>query len=266
MKAGVEKEAKEDEEIYQKMKCWCDTNREEKTAAVEAAEQSIDDLTSAIEEYIAHMAELKTEIPELEAALAEHTKALATATAQREKDKAEFEEMEADSIEARGALMEAIKVLGKVQLAQTNKTAQAQVLLQVKGIVTRAARRYRDLMQADFWDMLSSIGDTVQADGDGFLPARAPRVLTGLEQEPEAPIAGGGAAAGAKSYNSRSGQIFGILKQMLETFGKDLAEAQKEELRAMISFQNLKAAKQQEIDAATKLLNQKSEELAKATA
>merc|ERR1719420_2006540 len=33
----------------------------------------------------------------------------------------------------------------------------------------------------------------------------------------------------------------------------------------MISFQNLKSAKQQEIDAATDLLNQKTEELAKAT-
>merc|ERR1719329_733154 len=52
---------------------------------------------------------------------------------------------------------------------------------------------------------------------------------------------------------------------MMEEFGKDLSNAQKEELRAMISFQNLRSAKQQEIAAATDLLNQKSEELAKAT-
>merc|ERR1719393_668903 len=88
-----------------------------------------------------------------------------------------------------------------------------------------------------------------------------PHEFSGVQQ----PIEGGGAAAGAKSYNSRSGAIFGILQQMMEEFGKDLSNAQKEELRAMISFQNLKSAKQQEIDAATKLLNQKSEELAKAT-
>merc|ERR1719420_1000900 len=79
------------------------------------------------------------------------------------------------------------------------------------------------------------------------------------------PIPGGGAAAGAKSYNSRSGQIFGILTQMKDEFGKDLANAQKEELRAMITFHNLKAAKQTEIDAATKLKDKKSADLAQAT-
>merc|ERR1719420_1650632 len=79
------------------------------------------------------------------------------------------------------------------------------------------------------------------------------------------PIPGGGAAAGAKSYNSRSGQIFGILSQMRDEFGKDLSNAQKEELRAMITFQNLKTAKSKEIDAATALKDSKSAELAKAT-
>merc|ERR1719393_791009 len=85
--------------------------------------------------------------------------------------------------------------------------------------------------------------------------------FSGVQQ---APIEGGGAAAGAKSYNSRSGQIFGILQQMQEEFTKDLTGAQKEELRAMISFHNLRSAKQKEIDAATDLKNHKSEELAKA--
>merc|ERR1719240_1983877 len=52
---------------------------------------------------------------------------------------------------------------------------------------------------------------------------------------------------------------------MMETFGKDLASAQKEELRALISFHNLVAAKQAEIDAMTKQKDAKSAELAKAT-
>merc|ERR1719240_373089 len=52
---------------------------------------------------------------------------------------------------------------------------------------------------------------------------------------------------------------------MMETFGKDLAAAQKEELRALISFHNLVAAKQAEIDAMTKQKDAKSAELAKAT-
>merc|ERR1719161_3111500 len=60
-----------------------------------------------------------------------------------------------------------------------------------------------------------------------------------------------GAAAGAKSYNSRSGGILGLLKQMGDNTAKNLASAQKEELEALISFQKLQAAKLAEIAAAT---------------
>merc|ERR1719160_37279 len=52
---------------------------------------------------------------------------------------------------------------------------------------------------------------------------------------------------------------------MKDTFKKNLANAQKEELRSMIGFQNLKAAKNQEMDAATGLKDKKTAELAQAT-
>jgi len=42
MKAQVEAEAKEDEKLYGKMKCWCKTNEREKTAAVEKAKTQIE--------------------------------------------------------------------------------------------------------------------------------------------------------------------------------------------------------------------------------
>merc|ERR1712224_209751 len=144
--------------------------------------------------------------------IAANVKALETATAQREKEEAEYKE-------ALAALKQAVDVLQKVQLMQSQGKAgekeMGQTLLQVRNIVRRNLKHYRDVMQADLWDFLSSSHD----EDKGFL---------------QQPIEGGGAAAGAKSYNSRSGQILGILKQMMETFGKDLAEAQKEELRALI--------------------------------
>merc|ERR1719387_659555 len=70
-----------------------------------------------------------------------------------------------------------------------------------------------------------------------------------------------GAAAGAKSYNSRSGSILGILKQQGDEFAKNLAAAQKEELDALVSFQKLAAAKNAEIAAATKQKDAKELEL-----
>lgn len=65
-----------------------------------------------------------------------------------------------------------------------------------------------------------------------------------------------------KSYNSRSGEIFGILNQMHEEFTKNLADARSEEARHEAQYQELKAAKEAEIEAATKLADKKEVELA----
>merc|ERR1719405_46348 len=46
----LEKEAEEDEEIYDKMACWCETNDQEKTKSIADAEARISDLTTKIEE------------------------------------------------------------------------------------------------------------------------------------------------------------------------------------------------------------------------
>jgi len=66
----LEKEAAEDEEIYDKMACWCETNDKEKTKAIADAEAKIEDLTTKIEEYTAASARLNTEIKNLESEVA----------------------------------------------------------------------------------------------------------------------------------------------------------------------------------------------------
>merc|ERR1719230_2301995 len=62
----LEKDAEEDEDIYNKMACWCETNDKEKTQAISDAEQRITDLTTKVEELTARSARLKTEIENLE--------------------------------------------------------------------------------------------------------------------------------------------------------------------------------------------------------
>merc|ERR1719428_423998 len=167
---------------------------------------SISVLTSAIEEYAALMAKLKTEIEKLEGDIAEAKSALETAAAQREKEKAEFEAEAADMKAALSALKEAVTILSKVQLAQQQgNTEQAgQMLIQVKSIIRSKLSHYKDVMQADLWDFLS----TTALDGDQQSFMAKKHDFSAVQQDP---IPGGGAAAGAKSYNSRSGQIFGIL-------------------------------------------------------
>jgi len=258
MKAQVSKEGEADTEAYDKYACWCETNDREKTAAIATAEERIDSLSSAIEEYAAQITTLKTEIEALDKDLEEAQKSLETAAAQREKEKAEFEAQEVDMKEALSALSQAVDVLSKVQLMQKQKLGQAHeeevgaALLQVQHVVMRSSlKHYRDVMQSDLWDFLSSTSSKKQ--------------LSTLALRGKQPIEGGGAVPGAKSYNSRSGQIFGILSEMRDEFGRDLSEAQTAEATALIAFQKLKAAKQEEIDAATKLRDQKASTLADAT-
>merc|ERR1719436_288931 len=82
----LEKEAEEDEAIYEKMACWCQTNDKEKTKSIAVAETRISDLTTKIEELTAGSARLGTEITNLEKEIKENQDALDKATAIREKE------------------------------------------------------------------------------------------------------------------------------------------------------------------------------------
>merc|ERR1719269_154401 len=65
-----------------------------------------------------------------------------------------------------------------------------------------------------------------------------------------------------QSYAPQSGQIFGILKQMKETFETNLSTAQKEEMAAQQAYEDLKAAKEAEIAAGEEQRDTKTQELA----
>merc|ERR1719324_1619905 len=113
MMAQMEKEAEEDEEIYEKMACWCETNDKEKTKSIADAEARIKALTTSIEELTAGSARLNTEIKNLEQEVAKNQAALDKATAIRQKELAEFNEEEKDVLQSISALKSAITVLSK---------------------------------------------------------------------------------------------------------------------------------------------------------
>merc|ERR1719213_1046768 len=69
---------------------------------------------------------------------------------------------------------------------------------------------------------------------------------------------------GEQKYTPQSGEIFGMLKQMKETFETNLANSQKEEMQSQKDYEDLKAAKEAEIKAGTELADTKTQELAAA--
>jgi len=229
MQAQLEKEAEEDEEIYEKMACWCETNDKEKTKAIADAEAHIEDLTATIEELSATSARLNTEIKFLEKEVAENQDALDKAAALRAKELAEFNAEEKDAIQAITALKNAIIVLSK------NHEGGALLELSTKQAL-------------DISTLLSHLMQTQAAMLDGVLTPSQRKTVATFVQSP--------------SYAPASGQIFGILKQMKETFESNLSGSQKEELASQKAYEELKAAKEEEIAAGQEQVDTKTQELA----
>merc|ERR1719254_239581 len=234
----LEKEAEEDEDIYDKMACWCETNDKEKTKSIADAEARISDLTTKVEELTASSARLNTEIKNLEKEVAENQNALDKATAIREKQLAEFNEEEKDNLEAISALKAAITVLSK----------HNSFLQMPKSHLSGVAASVQNQMQKHVSLM------------SGVLTHTQRRALTAFLQSPEDYF--DAAPTFKQSYAPQSGEIFGILKQMLETFEKDLAESQKEEMANQKAYEDVKKAKEDEIAAGQAQIDKKTEQLA----
>jgi len=237
IQSQLEKEAEEDEEIYDKMSCWCQTNDRDKTKSIKDAEARVADLTSTIESTAASSGRLKTEVANHEADLAKSQKSLDALTAIRTKQASEFNGEEKDMLQSIKALDSAIVVLSKHhsgaalmddsalrQISQVVRTQMEKHKMMLLGIITPYQKR---LMMGAF---LQSADRQSQANFRAYQPA--------------------------------SSEIFGILRQMKETFGANLSDAQKEELANAKAFEEQKAAKTDEMKAIGNSLDQKRTHLA----
>merc|ERR1712072_871950 len=234
----LEKEAEEDEEIYDKMACWCETNDKEKTKSIADAEARISDLTTKIEELTASSARLNTEIKNLEKEVAENQAALDKATAIRQKQLAEFNEEEKDLLESISALKSAVTVLSKHNsLIQMPRSHLVGVAATVQNELSKHSSLLTGVLTHTWRKTVSSF---VQAPEDYF------------DAEPTF----------KQSYAPQSGEIFGILKQMKETFETNLSSSQKEEMANQKAYEELTAAKEDEIKAGQEQIDTKTQELA----
>jgi uncharacterized coiled-coil protein SlyX len=238
MQEQLQKEAEEDQEVYEKLACWCETNDKEKTASIEEAESRITALTSSIEEGTAMSSRLNTEIKNLEKEIARNQESLDKATAMRQKELAEFNAEEKDVLQSIGALKSAIIALSKhhefIQVP-------SETLINIAAMVQWQFHKHADMLK----DIVTphqrkAVSAFIQAPGDYF------------DAEPTF----------KQSYAPQSGAIFGILKQMKETFETNLSNSQKEEMTAQAAYQDLKAAKEEEIKSGEEQRDTKTQELA----
>merc|ERR550514_2359178 len=98
--------------MYEKMNCYCDSNKKEKSKSVADAEARITELTALIEEMTAKSSTLATEISTLKEEVADNSAALEKATDIRTKENSDFVADEANMNEGIEGLTGAVKALG----------------------------------------------------------------------------------------------------------------------------------------------------------
>merc|ERR1719281_364151 len=115
------------------------------------------------------------------------------------------------------------------------------------------ASREASLVQSpqDYFDAVAAVGVHLPSGVRKFLPNRE---LSLVNEVP-----------GGKYYQSASGEIFGILKQMKESFEANLASAQTQETADNKAYDDLKTAKTTEIAATEASLGEKQEALGAAS-
>merc|ERR1712127_611067 len=212
----------------------------EKTKAIADAEAKIEDLTIKIEELTAASARLNTEIKNLESEVAKNQEALDKATAIREKQLAEFNAEEKDLLESISALKAAITVLSKHQGGAFLQLPSSHIL-GVAATIQHEMQKHAALLQ-------------------GVISPSQKRAAASFIQAPQDYF--DAKPTFKQSYAPQSGEIFGILTQMLETFEANLSQSQKEEMENQKAYEDLKAAKEDEIAAGQEQIDKKTAELA----
>jgi len=224
MRTTLENEAKEDQKVYDQVACWCRTNDKEKTASIKQAEETINQLTANIEQFAATAARLNTEIKNLEGEVATNQSALDKATALRKRQLEEMNAEEKDLIQSIQALKAAIVVLEK----HNPSMIQHKTLENIASLITHQMNVHKDLL------------------GDVISPKQQ-RVINLFVQAP----------GGFQSHAGQSGEIFGILTNMKDTFEKNLTASQREEIENAKMYEALKAAKTDEIMAGQEQIDKK---------
>jgi len=249
----MEKEADTDEEIYDKMACWCETGEKLKTKSIKDAELEITLIQGKIDGLAQLSAKLQTEIQHMDVFGVKLSGSLDKAITIHLKEVQEWQAEEKELLEAISALKAAIIVLSKHHAAS---------FLQEK-----ENSRYSQLSSATL--SLQHALKNNEALLKGLLNPKQKATLASFLKTPNdyfsdeaAPKAGKSSDLLQSKYAPQSGEIVGILKQMLEGFTKDLTEGQAEAAANAKAFSETKVSLKAQITDNSAMLERKKAELA----
>jgi hypothetical protein len=283
MKEQLIKEKDTDESDYEKMQCWCEVNNKEKNAAILAYEAKIEELKAEIDSRTKRADKLTGQIASKKEEIAELTNSIAATEEQRAKQNKENQKEIIEYTKNIEALKGAITVLKKHQL-----TAFPQMKLNFLSVASKKNKLGQILAPNDELDKLSnwmqehrfgSLSDATQEDiakaVSKFVAKQSPATAQTLSQYTPQELAflsrakklvqsfSQSAQPGyVAAYQNQSGEIFGILKQLLEEMGGDLSDTEAKEAQQKADAKALLAELKTQLDEAEKMLMSKEMALA----
>merc|ERR1740130_1344983 len=226
-KADGEKDIK----LFAKYKCYCDSNAAEKTKEIADGGAAIELLAGEIAQLQGENGVLSTENAVLEMNMGDNERARKTADSLRSKANEDFKAEEEDMVNAIGQMDQAIDTLAAIGADQTAAKAS---LVSMRGPA-----------KASLLKIKGSVKDALKA-ASVFLSDKEKRSVTSFIQAPF-----GGA------YQSQSGEIVGILKNMRDTFKSNLASARASESAAAESHSAFSTVKTDEFNKQKKSFDDK---------
>jgi len=290
MKVEFEQDFASDGEEYDRVKCWCKKNDDERMKSITDAEARIEDLFSTVKEAASRSGTLKAEIKGLQDQLSDMTESLAKATEIRKQETSLFTEEEKETIDTVKALKSAIEAIERqhAAIAQGKVNSSLLVTPDVKNVLSMLRLKMqsngrvllantkpheRRILKAFMQSPEGEIEDMVQADA--ITKPHERRILKAFMQSPEddefedmveadAPVQADASKKnlGLVGFAPRSGTILGILRTMLEDFEKNLSESQQKEMANQEEYEAMKASKEKEIASCADRIAKKQEELA----
>lgn len=232
----MEKDADADQDVADKMFCWCETGEKDKTKAITDNTQKVEDLKAEITALTAKSQKLTTEIGKISAELDENQQSLETAVAMRKKELNEFTAAEAASMQGVKQLTGAITALTKnTGLVQTEITLDDSS--PAYHAIRHAVQNHGDMLWAMHNAKSQQILQQMMArNGEmSFLQTNSKAKITGP-----------------------SDMIIGTLNGMSDAFKENLKQLQDDENSAQNAHAAAKAEKEKEIEAATAMIEEKT--------
>jgi len=229
MQKEIEIELEKEKELFEKFMCICTTADDELALTIQKSGEAIKTLSSKLEEEGAEKAQLTEELKGHYKDKEASEKDLAKATMLREKEQAEYEQTKSDTEFSIASLSKAIPAIEK-------GAGGAAVLMQSPEEASRLKKVIEFSPSVSTFDKEEVISFLNSGNGNA--------------NSDEAPA---------------SGQVLGILKQMLDDMTRDNAKAIEQEKAASTGYADLKGAKDEEINIAAESIETKEKRVGELT-